>query len=304
VTATGPGGTAVSNDAILTVVNPATISNPEVTYSFDDDFVIPDGTFINIGDNPSIGRTPEGLVTGGHLVLTDAAGSQTATFVMPDLDNGEPVSSLTLQMKVHVANGSSTPADGFSFSWASDINPTGTFREGGAGTGLTVGFDTYKNGDEKSPAIQVSFGGNIVVRKPVPYSWIATGDGFADLYLHVDADGTLDLQYNGNPIFDNLPFPGYAPISGGLFAIGAGTGGLYEEHWFDDIQIATGTGAAPATVTATVVPGKIHLEWTGGGVLQSSPTLGPTADWTDITGAVSGYEADTAGTGLFFRVKQ
>lgn len=112
------------------------------------------------------------------------------------------------------------------------------------------------------------------------------------------------MQYNGRAIFHNLQLPGYAPISGGMFALGAGTGGEWEEHWFDDIQIATSTGAAPTPVTASIVNGKIHIEWTGGGTLQSSPTLGPDAVWTDVTGATSGYEAATTGEQLFFRVKQ
>ncbi|MGN6385708.1 MAG: hypothetical protein ACTHMT_05655, partial [Verrucomicrobiota bacterium] len=302
VTVTGPGGNATSTEAVVTVVDPLTITNPKVTYDFTDEGVIPEGTTINVSAED--GRLPESLVTGGSLHLSEALGSETATFVMPDFDSGAAVSGITVHMKVHVANGSGTPADGFSFSWANDITPETIFREGGSGTGLTVTFDTYRNAPEEAPAIQISWGGSVVTRKPVPYSWIATGEGFADLYVQVDPDGTLDLQYNGRAIFHNLQLPGYAPISGGMFALGAGTGGEWEEHWFDDIQIATSTGAAPTPVTASIVNGKIHIEWTGGGTLQSSPTLGPDAVWTDVTGATSGYEAATTGEQLFFRVKQ
>jgi hypothetical protein len=59
---------------------------------------------------------------------------------------------------------------------------------------------------------------------------------YQDLYIHMDADGTVDVALGGVTYFNNIQTP-YQPISGGRFGIFARTGGEFEAHWVDDLYI-------------------------------------------------------------------
>jgi hypothetical protein len=121
-----------------------------------------------------------------------------------------------------------------SFNFASDL-PGSTFYEEGAGTGLTVAFDSYDNGDNEAPAIDVEWAGNTIGRVLMP---VSVGSSFFDVFLEMSADGKLDVTYNSLPIYTDFP-TGYTPISGGRFGFGARTGGLNDNHWIDDLTITT-----------------------------------------------------------------
>jgi hypothetical protein len=56
------------------------------------------------------------------------------------------------------------------------------------------------------------------------------------------------------------------------------------------------------TIKATLTGNSIKLEWTGGGTLQTTSTLGGT--WNDVAGAATGYTTPTSGAAAFYRVKQ
>jgi hypothetical protein len=75
-----------------------------------------------------------------------------------------------------------------------------------------------------------------------------------------------------------------------------------------DNEDATGASAAVSlTVRAwlqssTQEGGQIHLQWVGGGTLQSATNVpGP---WSDVSGVASPFLADTTNPVQFFRVKQ
>jgi hypothetical protein len=302
VSATGPGGTATSRAAVITVAEPITISNPTFSYDFETGLP-PDGSSLN-GANSAVIAT--GLTNGMVLQLTEAVGSENGALVIPDINNGEPVSGLTVHFQLHIGNGSGTPADGFGFVWADDLPLTANFAENGAGSGLTIGFDTYQNTGEQSPAIQISYKGTVLVRKVVPYSFLATGEGFADFYLRVEPDGTLDLQYKNTAIVNNLPLPGFTPVTAGSFGFGAHTGGEWEEHWVDNIQISTSTGAAPAQLSLTRggANGQLVLSWTGTGTLQARDSLSPGSAWAAVPNATNPYVVPNTQAMRFFRVAQ
>lgn len=300
VTVTGPGGTVTSRQAVATVVQPLAIANPNVSFNFDDG-AIPPGTTINGTAAISVDG---GVNNSGTLHLTDAAGSQGGSFIIEDPTGGQAVSGLTAHIKVHIANGSGAPADGFAFVWANDLTSDANFGESGAGSGLTIGFDTYQNPGEQAPVIRVNYAGTLVASALVPYSFVATGDAYADLYIRVKANGTLDLQYKDTMVFYNLALPGFAPTTGGFIGLGARTGGEYEEHWFDDIQIATSTGAVPPQITFTKNAAGLVLQWSGGGALQATDNL-TTPNWTAVAGATSPYTVNpTSSATKFFRVQQ
>ncbi|HEY5481997.1 MAG TPA: hypothetical protein VIL39_10980, partial [Verrucomicrobiae bacterium] len=100
-----------------------------------------------------------GYTNSGFLELTPAIGSQNAGFILNDLDAGVPVVSFTASYKCLIGGGGYNGADGMSFNFASDL-PAGTISQEGAGTGLTVEFDTFDNGlPDTAPSIDVMVGG-------------------------------------------------------------------------------------------------------------------------------------------------
>jgi len=311
LTATGPSGTATSRDAVLTVVPPLTISNPKVIYDFND-CAIPLGTTLNgRGDNTTIGQggyidCSGGVTNSGVLKLTDTAPTgEGGTFIMPDLDSNEPVKALTVYFAARIGGGSTPPADGFAFVWCpSNDLPAGViFGEDGTGGGLIVGVDLYVNPVETTPApsIDVLYKGVLVATKQIPYPQLESGSGFADFFLRVSETGLLDLQYNGMPVFIQVAIPGYTPLAGGEFALGARTGGLNENQWFDNIAIATTTGTVPVSLEFSVEGGQLQLNWGTGWKLQSTPSLS-SPNWQGVPGANPPWTVDTSTGNAFYRL--
>ena len=60
------------------------------------------------------------------------------------------------------------------------------------------------------------------------------------------------------------------------------------------------SGAPPQITSAVISAGTITIQWTGGGMLQSSPSVGPTASWTNVDSDGSYSETDSGNK--FFRV--
>lgn len=314
VVATSPSGSATSSNAVLIVVSPITISNPTVTYNFND-CVLPPDTILNVVGTGAPGgggyiACAGGVGDSGVLHLTDNINDVHAAFIMPDPNTNAFIKALTVHFAVRVAGGSGRPADGFSFVWApsNNIPDNATFGENGIGNGLIVGFDTYDNASE-APSFNVWYHGTQLANKHVAYSALSTGDLSADplqqyaiCFIRVNANGTLDLQYKGNAIFAGLPLPGYIAMTGGRFAIGAQTGGENETHWFDDIQIATTPGLVPVPLGVTRSGIDLRLTWGADGFkLQSTASLS-TPTWTDVPGATSPYLAPMTGTAQYFRL--
>jgi hypothetical protein len=309
VIATGPSGTATSSNALLTVVAPITISNPIISFNFDDG-AVPDDT--SIVGNAYI-TTTGGVGDSGCLHLTDNINSQGGAFIIPDANSNAAVKAITVHFAIRVADGSGRPADGFSFIWAptndigSNPNP-GANPSGISGHGFAVGFDTYNNNGE-APSFNVYYHGAQLANKLVPFDWLYTGtygtdptNQWADVFIRVTANGTMDLQYHTNAIFANLPLPGYSALAGGEFAIAAATGGENETHWIDNIQITTSTGATPVTIGFSTTGGNLKLAWNGDGFkLQSTTNISPTT-WADVPGATSPYLPPLTGARQFFRL--
>jgi hypothetical protein len=206
VQVTGPGGTVTSTEAAVTVVAPLVVTNPKISLNFNDG-QIPAGTEVN----------GSAAVEDGVLHLTNAENGLSGSFIISDLDNGQDVSGFTAHFRVLIGGGTTPPADGMSFVWANDI-PSGTsFGEDGSGSGLIIAFDIYDNSNETPPApsIDARYNGQLVGTLQLPYQQIETGDAFADVYVRVSPDGTLDLHYKNSIIFHKLPLPGFTAVAGG-----------------------------------------------------------------------------------------
>lgn len=309
VVVTGPSGTATSSNAVLTVIQPITISSPNIAFDFND-CALPPGTTLNGAGGGGYIDCQGGITNSGVLKLTDNINGQGGSFIMPDVDNNQPIKALTAYFAIRIADGTETPADGFSFVWcpSNNIPPGAVFGQNGIGNGLIVNGDTFNNNGE-APSFNVWWNGVQVVNRLVPLSAIYTGGynadpllQYADVFIRVNGDGTLDMQYHGTVVFNHLVLPGYSAIAGGEFAIGAGTGGLNETHWVDNIAIATTVGQVSPSVGFSRVGNQLRLTWPSGFKLQSSSSLVSPVTWTDVPGATSPYVVPNTGTAQYFRL--
>ncbi len=299
VKATSPTGTITSTNAVLTVVPPITVSNPNVSFDFNDG-AVPAGTTVSGSATPDV---TGGVNDSGVMKLTTADNGLSGSFYIEDLNNGAAVSGFTATFNMRVGGGTTPPADGFSFIWANDVTEGTGFGEDGTGSGLVVGFDIYDNGGGEAPSIDVRYGTALMASTLVTIDKIETGDGFAPVAIHVDPAGTLDLFYNNRVIYYHLPLADYAPMAGGLFAFGARTGGLNENQFVDDFKLATTTGTVTPQPKFTSIKssgGNLTVEWTGGGTLQTASTV--TGQWSNVANASSPYSVPAAAAQAFFRI--
>ncbi|MEK7676214.1 MAG: hypothetical protein AAB676_10330, partial [Verrucomicrobiota bacterium] len=197
------------------------------------------------------------------------------SYILPQID-AEKVASFTATFKASIHGGTEQAAQGFSFVLANDLDQTSPFREGGATgdgagftTGLVISFDTVDNlagfsangndlGD--APGIIVRIGGTRQIAKK--FANLRTGPPnnqtptFVPVEIKLDADGTLDVSYNGVKVYDNVPIP-YIPLAG-TFGFGAGTAELTAairaNHWIDDVNITTTTVTAGSPVLLSISP--------------------------------------------------
>jgi hypothetical protein len=220
-------------------------------------------TAFNITENFSgtpAGATLIGTATitpAGELQLTPNAGSSQGTIIFNDVLNGGTADRFTATFRLFIGQGSGNPADGFSFNIAPDLLPDPAapvgISEEGAGSGLTVAFDTYDNAGGEAPAISLKFGGaefattNLAKATLVNNQWV-------DVVIKVDADGTIDVQHNNVKYFDNLEVPGWTPIAAPQVGLGARTGGEFAVHRVDDLNVlfnAEITLPQPPTIAIT-----------------------------------------------------
>ena len=130
-----------------------------------------------------------------------------------------------------------------------------------------------------------------------------TGTDFADFALRVEPDGTLDLQFKNMVIFNNVSLPGFTPMKGAAFGIGARTGGLNENQWVDNLEIATTTATVGPTLGGAVSGGgtSLTLTWGTGFWLQSTPSLSP-FNWSYVPGASSPLTVPTTTGTQYYRL--
>lgn len=197
-----------------------------------------------------------GLDGSGFAELTSNANSLQGSLIFGDVLGGAEVTRFTVQFKLYLGNGSGNPADGFSFSLASDLAadptaPTASFGEEGAGTGLIVAFDTYDNAGGEAPAIGIKFAGtefaitNLAKAALVNNRWV-------DVLIRVNADATIDVFHDNIKYFEKLQIDGWAPIAGAQLGLGGRTGGENHRNWVDNLKVVYNADVAvnePPSVT-------------------------------------------------------
>ncbi|HEY5912587.1 MAG TPA: immunoglobulin domain-containing protein, partial [Verrucomicrobiae bacterium] len=264
VTATGPNNAVTSTEVTLGVTNLTLPATAQLAFNFNDG-AVPAGTTI-LGT--ALVDTTGGVGGSGCLKLATAINDQDGAIVISDPNAGAAVYGFTARFQTSVGGGGTRPADGFAFAFGSDIPdaPTGTsYQEGqGLGTGLRVSMDNYDNDNifgyvsaepTLAPSIDVRWGSQIVATAHLPLSFVETSTNpfdptpvYADTIVQLNTDGTLNVVYHGDLVFDHLPIPSFSSISGGRFALAARTGGAYDNFWFDNIEI-----------TSVTTPGSVRI---------------------------------------------
>jgi Leucine-rich repeat (LRR) protein len=228
--------------------------------SFASDFNFVQGDLLELHGSAKW-KTVGGLDGSGFISLTDADFYQEGWVVLPDLNDGAPISGFVATFKLRMGGGTIPPADGFSFNYAALNDPVISSGAGwvdghmeeGTPTGVAINFDTWDNGAE-APAIDLRLDGQLRTSDRV---WIAgpgsagrtvlndgsgspvtlgTGSGFADVRIEY-ASGALNLQYKGVNVYSGLPMP--SVLQAGRFILGARTGGASDNHWVENLQITT-----------------------------------------------------------------
>jgi hypothetical protein len=197
-----------------------------------------DATWLPVVEAGGVNDTP-------CLKLTKNVNGQYGSLVIEDLDGGANVYGIRAAFMARVGGGTAIPADGWSFCVAPDL-PDASWGETGAGTGLTVQFDTYdntdgdpNNGTGEAPQIRLVIGGQTVATTPLLPLSDLINDAFVPVEIKLNADGSFDLTYNGKVHFWKLFFPGYQPLAASRIGLGARTGGLNANHFIDDLSIET-----------------------------------------------------------------
>ena len=264
-----------------------------------------------------------GVGDSGCLKLTKNIDSQNGSFILDDLDSGNPIYGFDVTYKVRIGGGTSTPADGMSLSVAPDLQDNSLFGEGGAGSGLRFDWDIYNNPDTPpSPQINVRAGasGTVVAWKGYTIAGITTSGSdpstwWTDVHIRVNTDGTLNLDYQGANVFTNMPIPGYQGfVDSGMpmrFGFGARTGGSTANQWIDNLQITTFTNPAlyifPRSQVAQLgddVEFRVDVGYTNGATFQwyrnNSAIAGATGmvlTLTNVQSSASGSQYTVTATG-------
>ena len=242
----------------------------------------------------------------GVLKLTYAENGEMGSAIFDDIDPGVSIGSFTATLKVRIGGGSSTPADGMALFYGSGIDASANFGEEGPDLlvytsykGVTISIDTYDNvdadplnGSGEAPSIDVLVDGVQVLHKMMDVFFLQS-DTFIPVTVVLKPNGTISVNYRGTDIYKDAYLPGWAPLTGGQFAIGARTGGLNENNWIDDVSFTTVAAGNPVAPTITQAPASQTVNEHGSATFSVAfdGTPGFSVQWSkngvDIDGATN-----------------
>ena len=230
---------SLSTTATLTGTNPTTcggngsigISNAQNGHNmaFRSDFSsLPAGASV----------TGNASVTGGELVLTAAANSQTGSALLtPAARSGAWIANYSQFI------GSGSGADGMSFTYgpisgAANGNG-GTGGESGWASGLVVSFDTH-NGATNSQ-LNIYWNGGIISQSALNVQNFRTSN-YMPVKIVVNTSNQLSVTWNSIDLLTNYALPaayGTANKSTWNYGFAARTGGLNDAHKVSDVYISS-----------------------------------------------------------------
>src|SRR5207302_916873 len=120
-----------------------------------------------------------GVGDSGCLKICKTINSQNGSFILDDLDAGNPIYGFDISFNVRIGGGGQTPADGFAVVVAPDIGDTSLWGENGAGSGFRFTWGTYPFSGQNPPdpaiRVRVDPNGDIVAYKGYSVAGLSTG---------------------------------------------------------------------------------------------------------------------------------
>ncbi len=224
--------------------------------SFTSNFNNPNQTGYTLNGSGTLADgTPWAAAIGNNsCILTTNSGSLYGSFILDDLDAGQPIQSFTATFKLQFGPGTSTPADGMAFYFGPELNPFSTFSEEGPGgaSGLTIEFDTYLNSAAENIGVDVKVAGTEIATHPMANTDMVTSK-MEDVFIQLNRNGTLNLAYKGQVVYTNLVLSGWSPMNG-IFGFGARTGGANEVCVLSNLVLTTTVAGAPVAPTIVAQP--------------------------------------------------
>jgi hypothetical protein len=186
-------------------------------------------------------ETIGGVNGSGYVRLNPGIINQAGALVLDDLTPRRRVSAFAASFKLRIAEGSAQPADGFSFNFGPDLTiGTSGGAENGVGTGLSFCVDNYQfapfpsGGAANTSGLKLRYGG-------LDIAAVRTGtwdrDAFVPVLVTADARGNVNVWVDGTNVFGNVVVP-WVPRTG-RFGFYARTGGQFQSHAIDDVNIST-----------------------------------------------------------------
>lgn len=253
--------------------------------------------------------------TNGYFSITDDFGHR-AAIVFDDFDAGLVIQAFTFTMDVRVGGGSTSPADGFSISFARSTDPVLSLTNGngfassedgsaadapeeGTTTGLAIAFDAFPNGGADIVALTIRVDNTVITNIPMPtlngasndITSLQTGDNLAGLgdlaweplFVQLTTNGLLNVAYKGSTLLTNFPVS-FAASSGRLILAGR-TGGFFEFQQVDNINIVTVPATSPAVGPAVAAASDKGFSITiqdSGAAMPTPSTLTVKLDGTNV----------------------
>src|SRR5947209_10515441 len=150
-----------------------------------------------------------GVGDSGCLKICKTINSQNGSFILDDLDAGNPIYGFDISFNVRVG-GSGNPADGFAVVVAPDIGDTSLWGETGTGSGFRFTWGTYTGSGQTPPdpaiRVRVGPGGPIVAYKGYTVAGLSTGGTDASTWwstahIRLNPNGSLTFDYKGTNVF-------------------------------------------------------------------------------------------------------
>ncbi len=180
--------------------------------------------------------------TGTTVQITPNAASQVGGFTIPG--TGIDVDAHEFSFKLLTTTGG---ADGMSFNFGDDVPATSGTAEAGAGTKLSVTFNTYG-----TPGITVKYNGASLGFFNTDLTWRGTN---AQMLISINNAGQITVSVNGTPVLSNIQLPAAylsANKSAWTFNYLARTGAVTSFHTIDDVIIKY-AAFVPATTFPTAI---------------------------------------------------
>ncbi len=198
------------------------------------------------------------VFTGNNMMLTSNATNLSSNFIVK---NPSSINTNNLQMDMTITTTPQTlgfsiyGADGMAISYGPDIYAAGIVApaivganaENGTGSGLKIAFDASANGSFNIPGVYLMYNCTSADQGPTTPGVLAFARGSfwqgltnAPFSVTITEAGKVTVRLNNMILFDNVQLPAAylaANKSTWQFGFTARTGGAFQVHAFDDVNI-------------------------------------------------------------------